>query len=47
VDLAYERELEQALEHLLLGFQEWKENKIDSFQLNQSIHEYHEKKSRI
>jgi hypothetical protein len=44
--LAYERELEQALDELLRNFQEWKENKIDCFKLNQLIHEYHEKKSR-
>lgn len=45
-DIAYERELEQALEHLFRKFQGWKENKIDCFKLNQSIHEYHEKKSQ-
>ena len=37
-DLAYERELEQALEELFRKFQGWKENKIDCFKLNQSIH---------
>ena len=43
---AYERELGNALEELYLSFTEWKDKKIDCFELNQLIHEFHQKKSR-
>ena len=43
---AYERELDSVLEELYLSFTEWKDKKIDCFELNQLIHEFHQKKSR-
>ncbi len=43
---AYERELEITLEALYLGFDRWKNKQIDCFELNQLIHEFHQKKSR-
>ena len=43
---AYERELDSALEDLYLNFAKWKKKQIDCFELNQLIHEFHQKKSR-
>lgn len=43
---AYERELDGALEDLYLSFTEWKDKRINCFELNQHIHEFHQKKSR-
>ena len=43
---AYERELDSVLDDLYLSFSEWKGKKINCFELNQIIHEFHQKKSR-
>ena len=43
---AYERELNSTLEDLYLSFEKWKTKQIDCFELNQLIHEFHQKKSR-
>ena len=43
---AYERELDSALEDIYAGFDKWKNKQIDCFELNQLIHEFHQKKSR-
>ena len=43
---AYERELDSALEVLYESFNKWKAKQIDGFELNQLIHEFHQKKSR-
>jgi hypothetical protein len=40
-NLAYERELRLELEKLAEQFQSWKENKIDAFDLEHHIHEFH------
>lgn len=40
-DLAYERELEAALQALHLRFQDWKSGKINGIDLNEAIHRYH------
>ena len=42
---AYERELDSALEDIYAGFEKWKNKQIDCFELNQLIHEFHQKKS--
>ena len=39
--LAYDRELNQKLDELYLKFQRWKNGEIDSLQLHDLIHEYH------
>lgn len=46
VSTAYERELDSALEDIYAGFEKWKNKQIDCFELNQMIHEFHQKKSR-
>jgi hypothetical protein len=43
---AYERELDSALGDLYKSFTKWKARQIDCFELNQLIHEHHQKKSR-
>ncbi len=43
---AYERELSQELSHLEAEFTKWEEGKIDSFQLSNIIHEFHDGASR-
>lgn len=43
---AYERELDSTLENLYLSFDKWKNKQIDGFELNQLIHEFHQKQSR-
>ena len=43
---AYERELDSVLEDLYLNFAKWKKKQINCFELNQLIHEFHQKKSR-
>ena len=43
---AYERELDGALGDLYESFRKWKNKQIDCFELNQLIHEFHQKKSR-
>ena len=44
--LAYERELSTALQELEAKFQEWHEEKIDAFDLNDAIHKHHNGISR-
>lgn len=46
VGLAYERELNQSLADLAHYFDEWRQNTIDGFQLNDCIHQFHHGKSR-
>ena len=43
---AYERELNSTLEDLYQSFEKWKAEQIDCFELNQLIHDFHQKKSR-
>ncbi len=43
--IAYERELDSTLEDLYLSFEKWKNKQIDCFELNELIHEFHQKKS--
>lgn len=43
---AYERDLAQELSHLEANFTEWRQGIIDSFQLSNSIHEFHDRVSR-
>jgi len=40
-DLAYERELTTELKALEAAFDQWKENHIDSRELNELIHDFH------
>lgn len=39
---AYERELARELSHLEAQFTEWREGAVDSFQLNDIIHKFHD-----
>jgi hypothetical protein len=39
--LAYERELNQALERLSSQFERWKRKQIDAFELDEAIHRHH------
>ncbi len=41
VGLAYERELAKALEALEESFRQWRKNKINTFELSDSIHKFH------
>ena len=41
---ANEREMDGTLEDLYLSFDKWKNKQIDCFELNQLIHEFHQKK---
>ena len=43
---AYERELSHELSHLEEQFTEWREGEIDSFELSDIIHEFHDGVSR-
>lgn len=43
---AHERELDRALEMLLGQFTDWRTLKIDAFELNDRIHEFHQKTAR-
>jgi hypothetical protein len=45
-ELAHERELEKALSDLQLKFKQWENNKLDSFELDHEIHQFHNKTSR-
>jgi len=45
-EVAYNREMTNALEALYEKFREWKENKIDAFELNEHIHKFHNGTSR-
>ncbi len=44
--LAHERELGNALEKLLLEFERWKKGEINTFELNDKIHEHHDGTAR-
>ncbi len=44
--LAHERELSAELKELQSKFELWNKGKIDSFELNQEIHEFHDGTSR-
>jgi hypothetical protein len=43
---AHERELSEALNALLDRFQEWKNGNVSPWDLNQTIHEFHDGRSR-
>ena len=45
-DIAYERELDQALEKLYKKFQNWRNKEVDGFELNDLIHKHHQGASR-
>ena len=45
-DIAYERELDHALEKLYQKFQKWRNKEIDGFELNDLIHKHHQGASR-
>ncbi len=45
-EIAYEKELTQYLEELYTHFVDWKNGKIDTFQLDELIHKYHNKDAR-
>lgn len=45
-EIAYEKELRAYLEELDRHFEEWKQGKIDTFELNEFIHKYHNRDSR-
>jgi hypothetical protein len=45
-DIAYERELDQALEKLYKKFQKWQNKEINGFELNDLIHKHHQGASR-
>jgi hypothetical protein len=40
--LAHERELNTALQALQSQFENWQQDKIDCFELNQLVHEFHD-----
>ena len=44
--LAYERELAKALDELYARFKEWKKGSVDSFELSDQIHKFHNGISR-
>lgn len=44
--IAYERELSNALNELQGEFTKWQNGEIDSFELNQKVHEFHHGVSR-
>jgi hypothetical protein len=44
---AHRRELAQALEHLYGEFRQWESGEIDSFELDERIHHYHQNDARI
>jgi hypothetical protein len=44
--LAYGRELNQKLDELYIKFQQWKNGKIDSLQLHDLIHDYHNREGK-
>jgi hypothetical protein len=46
VALAHEAELRRALEEVYGNFQEWKSGRIDSFELADRIHEFHDGPNR-
>jgi hypothetical protein len=45
-EIAHERELAGALQKLHEQFGEWKAQKIDAFELNDHIHQFHQKTAR-
>ena len=44
--LVWKRELDQYIEKLAKRFDEWKEKKIDCFEINEYIHKFHDGPSR-
>ncbi len=44
--IAHERELAGALQKLHEHFDEWQTQKIDTFELNDRIHQFHQKTAR-
>jgi tagatose-1,6-bisphosphate aldolase len=42
----YEKEMSLVLETLYEDFQQWKKSEIDPWDLNEKIHEYHDKTAR-
>ncbi len=44
---AHKRELTQALERLCAEFRHWESGDIDSFELDERIHHYHQNDARI
>ena len=46
VGIAYETELRRALEYLYGNFHEWKSGGIDSFELSDRIHKFHDGANR-
>ncbi|MFW5873711.1 MAG: hypothetical protein ACOCVD_03440 [Bacillota bacterium] len=45
-ELAHQRELEKALSDLKLKFKQWENNELDPFELDDEIHQFHNKTSR-
>lgn len=43
---AYEKELSEELDKLLSKFKDWKSGKLDVWNLERAIHEFHQKPSR-
>lgn len=46
IRVAYTRELNHHLDELARKFDEWRKNKVDCWELNNSIHQFHDGKSR-
>ncbi|NOX98021.1 MAG: hypothetical protein GXO98_08215 [Nitrospirae bacterium] len=44
--LVWKRELDQYVEELAKRFDEWREKKIDCFEINEYIHKFHDGPSR-
>ncbi len=44
--MAYERELNSVMDLLYGTFQQWKNNEIDVWKVNEQIHQYHHGKAR-
>lgn len=45
-NIAYERELRAALTELLQVFHEWEAGKLNSFEMSEAIHKYHDGTAR-
>ncbi|MEO0136964.1 MAG: hypothetical protein ABIL40_07740 [candidate division WOR-3 bacterium] len=45
-EIAYEKELKQYLEELYRHFEEWKQDKLDTLELNEFIHKYYNRNSQ-
>ena len=44
--VAYERELDRALDMLFSQFQDWKKKKLNAFELDEEVHKHHQGISR-